>query len=141
MHSPPAALENERLLLRRRRILPKKEWKRFPYPRKYYGDCLPTPAAPSARVNTPSCRRRASQETSRVQERLARGSKRKLRKRLPYPRKYYGDRLPTPAAPSALVKHSIMSEESESGNVESPGASCMREQAEASGAAAAAKAE
>jgi hypothetical protein len=52
--------------------------------------------------------------------------------------KYYGDCLPTPAAPSALVKHSIMSEESESGNVESPGASCMREQAEASDAAAAA---
>ncbi len=79
MHSPPAALENKRLLLRRRRILPKKERKRFPYPRKDYGDFLPTPAAASARVNTPSCRRRASQETSRVQERLARGSNRKLR--------------------------------------------------------------
>lgn len=79
MHSPPAALENQRRLLRRRKILPKKEWKRFPYPRKYYGDCVPTPAAASARVNTPSCRRRASQATSRVQERLARGSKRKLR--------------------------------------------------------------
>lgn len=58
--SPPAALENKRLLLRRRRILPKKEWKCFPYPRKYYGDCLPTPAATSAPVNTPSCRGRPS---------------------------------------------------------------------------------
>ncbi len=51
MHSPPAALENQRLLLRQRRIFPKKGWKRFPYPRKYYGDCYLLPL-PQVRAST-----------------------------------------------------------------------------------------